>query len=133
GSPSSLGEESRTRKCPSSLYGLQWGRRVHSAKSTRHGSRHTNAASRFNGVAEFTRRRAVGIERVDADCVRLQWGRRVHSAKSVSVRARKSEKSMLQWGRRVHSAKSWRRRVVDSRGRELQWGRRVHSAKSVSV
>src|SRR5690606_9116988 len=84
GSPSSLGEESggRTGR-PGGPLALQWGRRVHSAKSSRIGEHSTarlHAASMgspsslgeegfgreqsssrrlcFNGVAEFTRRRA---------------------------------------------------------------------------
>src|SRR5690606_24010840 len=61
--------------------GLQWGRRVHSAKRWE-GRPHTNGRRPgFNGVAEFTRRRAF-VEKEPAPELALQWGRRVHSAKS---------------------------------------------------
>src|SRR5690606_213577 len=104
---------------------LQWGRRVHSAKS---------------GGIVWTEHVPFG---------ELQWGRRVHSAKrrpNAPRGLRDCPASMgspsslgeeldnilrhlneveLQWGRRVHSAK--RPPLADGL---LQWGRRVHSAKS---
>src|SRR5690606_8015487 len=58
GSPRSLGEEKDDRSCDGSRSGLlQRGRRDHSAKRTPRTSRSLPSA-RFNGVAEFTRRRA---------------------------------------------------------------------------
>src|SRR5690606_8645525 len=86
GSPSSLGEEENTTSANRLPRALQWGRRGHSAKSSRNansdhdpepasmgspsslGEEAKRARNervrrvRFNGVAEFTRRRA-GIRR----------------------------------------------------------------------
>src|SRR5690606_36730843 len=62
GSPSSLGEEETremTSRC-SAGPSLQWGRRVHSAKSRTTTTCPIELAVSFNGVAEFTRRRARG-------------------------------------------------------------------------
>src|SRR5690606_19041903 len=56
GSPSSLGEELWITSWDLGFDGLQWGRRVHSAK--RRSAHHVSAVlGGFNGVAEFTRRR----------------------------------------------------------------------------
>src|SRR5690606_4381280 len=59
---------------------LQWGRRVHSAKRGSHRCPYGRRA-RFNGVAEFTRRRARFFPGYARQFEPLQWGRRVHSAK----------------------------------------------------
>src|SRR5690606_8215579 len=129
---------------------LQWGRRVHSAKRGRYGQAHRDDA-RFNGVAEFTRRRATSPTSTPAHATMLQWGRRVHSAKSpraqsVDSRVRSGfngvaeftrrrasargavawPRGRLQWGRRVHSAKRPPAKVEIQTVPELQWGRRVH-------
>src|SRR5690606_25218140 len=60
----------------------------------------------FNGVAEFTRRRANSIQLRIMETKLLQWGRRVHSAKSAAGFLGMRPAERLQWGRRVHSAKS---------------------------
>src|SRR5690606_33837840 len=82
GSPSSLGEES-----PDTL------------------EKDVARTVRFNGVAEFTRRRVALRPDLVMDRNRLQWGRRVHSAKREASNLSQESTLKLQWGRRVHSAK----------------------------
>src|SRR5690606_28519396 len=132
---------------------LQWGRRVHSAKRMRATRAELPRTWRFNGVAEFTRRRDAGVVLALPLPTALQWGRRVHSAKrglggamrdAGGLASMGSPSSLgeelrdgttvyldhtLQWGRRVHSAKRAQAEAKRVSLAQLQWGRRVHSAK----
>src|SRR5690606_23431400 len=109
----------------------------------------------FNGVAEFTRRRAgAGHPRV-ATCAASMGSPSSLGEEPKAEETKKRGRKTRQWGRRVHSAKRreelrsarFRRHASmgspSSLGEEqnqaaalvgadsgLQWGRRVHSAKS---